>query len=252
MPDVRWFPGATLNYAANALRAARTDPGPYRDDLPRRGRAGRGALTYGELAGEVARVPRGLAGARRAHRATGSAAYLPNIPEALIALLATASLGAIWSSCSPDFGAPASSTGSRRSSPKVLIAVDGYRYGGKAFDRRRGGRRDRRRAARASAAVVLTGGSDVLAPRRWSCPASAAAGLGRPGRPDPAGADRTFEAGAVRPSAVGAVLLGHHRPAQADRARSRRHRARAPQGAVPSTRTSGPATCSSGTPRPAG
>ena len=63
------------------------------------------------------------------------AAYLPNVPEALIAMLATASLGGIWSSCSPDFGASSVIDRFAQISPKVLIAVGGYSYGGKVFDR---------------------------------------------------------------------------------------------------------------------
>jgi acetoacetyl-CoA synthetase len=134
MPDVRWFTGATLNYARNALSAARTDP--QRTAVIFRSEGGRaGALSYAELDLQVARV-------REALRALGVtkgdrvAAYLPNTPEALIALLATASLGAIWSSCSPDFGARSVVDRFAQITPKVLIAVDGYAYGGKSFDRR--------------------------------------------------------------------------------------------------------------------
>src|SRR5439155_1707943 len=64
-------------------------------------------------------------------------AYLPNIPEAVVALLATSSLGAIWSSCAPDFGTRAVVDRFSQLGPKVLIAVDGYRYGGRDFDRAR-------------------------------------------------------------------------------------------------------------------
>jgi acetoacetyl-CoA synthetase len=134
MPDVRWFGGATLNYARNALAAAGTQPG--KTAVIFRNEAGRsGTLSYGELAAEVARVRAGLRalGVTRGDRV---AAYLPNIPEALIALLATASLGAIWSSCSPDFGPRSVIDRLAQISPKVLFAVDGYPYGGKWFDRR--------------------------------------------------------------------------------------------------------------------
>jgi acetoacetyl-CoA synthetase len=134
MPDVTWFPGATLNYARNALRVARTDPG--RTAVIFRSEGGRsGTLSYGELDREVARVRAALRdlGVTRGDRV---AAYLPNIPEALIAMLATASLGAIWSSCSPDFGARSVIDRFAQISPKVLLAVDGYVYGGKSFDRR--------------------------------------------------------------------------------------------------------------------
>jgi acetoacetyl-CoA synthetase len=133
MPDVAWFPGATLNYARNALRTAWTDPGRtaiiYSSERP-----AAGALSYGELAAEVARVARGLRelGVRRGDRV---AALLPNIPEAVIGLLAAASIGAIWSSCSPDFGARSVIDRFAQIEPSVLIAVDGYRYNGKDFGR---------------------------------------------------------------------------------------------------------------------
>jgi acetoacetyl-CoA synthetase len=133
MPDVRWFAGATVNYARAALRLAGRDPGAtaviYCDE---RGR--RAALSFGELAAEVARVQVGLRalGVARGDRV---AAFLPNIPAALIAMLAVTGLGAIWSSCSPDFGAASVIDRFAQIEPVVLIAVDGYTYGGKDFDR---------------------------------------------------------------------------------------------------------------------
>ena len=133
MPDVRWFSGATLNYARNALRTAWTDPSRTAIIFDNeRGRAG--SLTYGELASEVARVARGLRslGVGRGDRV---AALLPNVPEAVIGLLATASLGAIWSSCSPDFGARSVIDRFAQIEPKVLIASDGYAYNGKEYSR---------------------------------------------------------------------------------------------------------------------
>ena len=133
MPGASWFDGATLNYARNALRTARTEPA--RIAVIYRGEDGSGGtLTYGELEREVIRVAAGL----RALGVTAGdrvAAYLPNIPEALIAMLATASLGGIWSSCSPDFGASSVIDRFAQISPKVLIAVGGYAYGGKDYDR---------------------------------------------------------------------------------------------------------------------
>ena len=133
MPDVTWFPGATLNYAQNALRTAVTDPG--RIGVIARDEAGnQSTLTYGELAAEVARVAAGL---KALGVTTGDrvAAYLPNIPAAIIGLLATASIGAIWSSCSPDFGPASVIDRFAQITPKVLFAVDRYRYGGRDFDR---------------------------------------------------------------------------------------------------------------------
>ena len=163
MPDVRWFSGGCVNYARNALRAARTDPGRvaliYRAE-----RAERGALTYGELAAEVARVAGGLRdlGVRTGDRVAG---LLPNGPHAIIALLAAASIGAIWSSCSPDFGAASVIDRFAQIEPTVLIAVDGYSYGGREY------RRDevvRQIVAELPglAAVVMAGGVRVLAPDR--------------------------------------------------------------------------------------
>jgi acetoacetyl-CoA synthetase len=157
MPDVRWFPGATLNYARQALLTARTDP--EKPAVIYRGEDGRrGELTYGELDREVARVAAGLAGAgvRIGDRVGG---YLPNVPEALIAMLAAASLGAVWSSCSPDFGATSVIDRFAQISPKVLVASPGYQYNGKTYDRRA-------EVARIAAqlpglgAVVLTGEVD--------------------------------------------------------------------------------------------
>ncbi len=133
LPDASWFPGATLNYARNALRTARTDPGRTaviaraEDGTERR-------LSYGELATEVARVREALR-SRGVGQGDRVAAFLPNIPEALVGLLATASLGAIWSSCSPDFGAGSVIDRFAQIAPKVLFAVAGYSYGGKTFPR---------------------------------------------------------------------------------------------------------------------
>src|SRR5579863_1645538 len=133
MPDVHWFTGATLNYARNALRTAWTDPDRTAIIFDsERSRAGR--LSYADLAQQVARVARGLRGmgVRRGDRV---AALLPNVPEAIIGLLASASLGAIWSSCSPDFGARSVIDRFAQIEPTVLIACDGYTYNGKDFSR---------------------------------------------------------------------------------------------------------------------
>jgi acetoacetyl-CoA synthetase len=133
MPGAAWFPGATLNYARNALRAARTDPDrlavvPYAEQ-------GRGdSLTYAQLEAEVARVAAGLRalGVTKGDRVV---ALLPNVTETVVALLATASIGAIWSSCSPDFGARSVVDRFAQIDPKVLIATTGYKYNGKTYDR---------------------------------------------------------------------------------------------------------------------
>jgi acetoacetyl-CoA synthetase len=131
MPGAVWFPGATLNYAEHALRGAGGDEVKV---LGRSQTREPVDLTGAELAGRVARARCGLArlGVGPGDRV---AAYLPNIPEALVAFLATASLGAIWSSCAPEFGTRSVVDRLRQIDPKVLLTVDGYRYGERAVDR---------------------------------------------------------------------------------------------------------------------
>ena len=133
MPGMHWFPDATLNYARNALRTAWTDPDrPAIIALSER-RATR-ELSYAELAAEVARVARGLRalGVTKGDRVV---ALLPNIPEAVIGLLAAASIGAIWSSCSPDFGTRSVVDRFAQIEPAVLLATGGYTYNGKDYPR---------------------------------------------------------------------------------------------------------------------
>jgi len=130
MPGARWFEGARLNYAENALADA--------DDRPAIFARGEGGAALDLTRAELSeRVGAAAAGLRRLGVRTGDrvAAFLPNGPEAVIAFLATASLGAIWSSCSPDFGARAVVDRFRQIEPKVLVAVDGYRYAGADHDR---------------------------------------------------------------------------------------------------------------------
>ncbi len=134
MPGADWFPGGTLNYAEQALRL----PGRGPDDVVVIGRSqtrGPSEMTAAELRDAVARCRTGLArlGVRRGDRV---AAFLPNIPETIVALLATASLGAIWSSCAPEFGLRAVIDRFGQIEPRALITIDGYRYGDKAIDRR--------------------------------------------------------------------------------------------------------------------
>src|SRR5579871_4109867 len=133
MPDVGWFTGSTLNYARNALRTAWTDPDRTAIIFSSE-RTRAGSLSYAQLAHQVARVARGLRalGVRRGDRV---AALLPNVPEAVIGLLAAASIGAVWSSCSPDFGARSVIDRFAQIEPAVLITGDGYWYGGKEFSR---------------------------------------------------------------------------------------------------------------------
>lgn len=134
MPGARWFPGATLNYAENVLRM----PGRGDDDpvVVAHGQTrAPETLTAAELREQVRRVAAGLRrlGVGRGDRV---AAYAPNIPETFVLLLATASLGAIFSSCAPEFGTRSVTDRWQQIEPKVLVAVDGYRYGDKPVDRR--------------------------------------------------------------------------------------------------------------------
>ncbi len=129
MPGARWFPEARLNYAENLLK--NRDEGEalvfWGEDKVRR------RLSRAELYAEVARFQRFLvdAGVGEGDRVAG---YLPNLPETLIAMLAATSLGAIWSSASPDFGVQGVLDRFGQIEPKVLVCVDGYWYNGKPVD----------------------------------------------------------------------------------------------------------------------
>ncbi|MCC0181855.1 acetoacetate--CoA ligase [Aeromonas hydrophila] len=129
MQRTRWFPDSRLNFAENLLRR--------QDDTPaiisRIEGSPSQTLSWRELADQVARLAQWLRG-----QGIGSgdvvAAYLPNIPETVVAMLATTSLGAIWTSTSPDFGEASVVERFGQTRPRVLFAVDGYRYNGKAID----------------------------------------------------------------------------------------------------------------------
>jgi acetoacetyl-CoA synthetase len=129
MPGARWFPGATLNYAGNLLQGdgARSAVVFVGEDGERR------ELTLAELEAQVAAIARALEaqGVGPGDRVAG---ILPNAPECVVAALATASIGAAWSSCSPDFGSASLLDRLTQIAPKVLFGVDGYRYAGKLID----------------------------------------------------------------------------------------------------------------------
>ena len=131
MPDAEWFPGARLNYAEHILRMER--PGQpallsVSESEPLT------ELDWAQLAAQVRVLGTQLRamGVRPGDRIVS---YMPNIPETVVAMLATTSIGAVWASCSPDFGWPGVLDRFRQLRPKVLFCVDGYQYGGRQFDR---------------------------------------------------------------------------------------------------------------------
>jgi acetoacetyl-CoA synthetase len=132
MPGAEWFPGANLNYAEHIFRLARRGAVAIVHASESQPLA---EITWDELRDQVARCAAGLRrlGVRRGDRVV---AYMPNVPETVVALLATASIGAVWSSCAPEFGTPTVVDRFKQIEPKVLIATEGYRYGGRDFDRR--------------------------------------------------------------------------------------------------------------------
>ena len=129
MPGARWFPEARLNFAENLLRKDS-------DDIAiifRAENTQETTLTFSELKARVAATAAAL---RASGVVTGDrvAGYLPNLPDSIIAMLASASIGAVWSSCSPDFGAKGVLDRFGQIEPKVLFAADGYFYNGKTID----------------------------------------------------------------------------------------------------------------------
>ncbi|MGH8209765.1 MAG: acetoacetate--CoA ligase [Steroidobacteraceae bacterium] len=129
MPGARFFPNARLNFAENLLRYGDAQPAlVFRNE-----RGARKAISYGELRETVARIADGL---RSAGVVAGDrvAAFMPNLPETMIAMLAAASIGAMWSSCSPDFGVHGVVDRFGQIAPKVLFTADGYFYAGKTLD----------------------------------------------------------------------------------------------------------------------
>jgi acetoacetyl-CoA synthetase len=132
MPGAEWFPGARLNYAQHVLRKERAGIDALlfmSETTPLTG------VSWETFAGQV----RILATRLRelgVHPGDRVAAYLPNIPETMIAMLAATAIGAIWACCSPDFGSRVVIDRVQQLAPKVLFCVDGYRYGGKAFERK--------------------------------------------------------------------------------------------------------------------
>lgn len=132
MPGAQWFPGARLNYAAHVLRHERpgSDAVLFLSET-----TSLTGMPWETFAGQVRILATRLRalGIKPGDRVV---AYMPNIPQAMIAMLATTAVGAIWAICSPDFGSEGTLDRLQQLSPKLLFCVDGYRYGGKTFDRR--------------------------------------------------------------------------------------------------------------------
>lgn len=132
MPGARWFEGARLNLVDQIFRhAGLANPAiVYESEA-----GGAGTVSWQQLQGQVGALAQSLTtlGVRPGDRVAG---YLPNIPQTLVAFLACASVGAVWSLCSPDMGLVGVGDRYRQIEPKVFITVDGYRYGGKPYDRR--------------------------------------------------------------------------------------------------------------------
>ncbi len=133
MPGAKWFEGATLNYAALALRQGQGRPG-HAAIVCRDETGDRPDVSWGARArrGGSRAAPRQAAGSGARDRVI---AYLPNVPETIVAFLAVSSLGAVWSVCAPEMGPVGVLDRFRQIEPKALIACDAYRYGGKVHDR---------------------------------------------------------------------------------------------------------------------
>ena len=129
MPGAKWFPGSRLNFAENLLHYRNDHVAIYAkaENLPLR------SITYNELFNQVEALAHSLKsiGLKKGDRVAG---FIPNIPEAVIAMLATSAIGAIWSSASPDFGVKGVLDRFKQIEPKIIFASDGYFYNGKEFD----------------------------------------------------------------------------------------------------------------------
>lgn len=164
MPGTKWLVGAELNYAEHILRHQGDRPAilAYSQSRPS------SSLTWNELGEQVGRARAGL---QRLEVGRGDrvAAYLPNLPETIIAFLATASLGAVWTSCAPEFGVQAVLDRFGQIDPKVLLVVDGYRYGSRDVDRRAEVRaiRDGLPSLHATVALRYLGADPVLGAIDW-------------------------------------------------------------------------------------
>ena len=251
MPGARFFPDAKLNFAENLLRQKGAGPALIfrgEDKVARQ-------MSHDELRGEVARAGAALRefGVEAGDRV---AAIMPNMPESIAATLAAASIGAVWSSCSPDFGVQGVLDRFGQIEPKVLIACDGYYYAGKQIDIS-----DKLAAIvaklptlRAVIVVRYLGRDDAVAQGLEASLHSQrcqSADLARC-RHEPPGSAAALRAPAVLASALCAVLVGNDRNAEVHRAFGGRHAAQASLRAAAALRHPGTATGCSTSRRSAG
>ncbi len=234
MPGAEWFPGARLNYAAHAI-GRDEDVDSVAVVAYSQSREPR-ELTFGELRDQVARARAGL---QRLGVGPGDrvVAYLPNIPEALVAFLATASLGAVWAISPPEFGERSVLDRLGQLEPTVLLAVAGYRYGDKLVDRHAQVAAIRAGLPSLRAVVDVPYVGEALPDTVPWADLVAEPGAAR------------VRPGAVRTPVVRPLLVRHDRPAEGDRPRARRHPRRASEESRASAGISGRATGCSGSRR---
>ncbi len=217
MPGARWFPGAQVNYAREVLRhadAAHAAGMPAIVSDNERGEVRE--MSWPEMRRQVASLALTLEslGVQRGDRV---AAYLPNVPETMVAFLACSSIGAIWSVCAPDMGTAAVVDRFRQIEPKVLIAVDGVHYGGKPLDRSAVVQELRGQLPSVQKLLLVKSpyaASAVPHDVDWAQAIDARRCRGRGLR---------ARLAALRPPDVDRLFERHHRPAQAHRARPGRH-----------------------------
>ncbi len=218
MPGAKWFADTQLNFAENLL--ARRDDHVALVFCNERG--ARRELTYAQLHSEVGRVAAGLRelGISPGDRVAG---FVPNLPETVIAMLATTSLGAVWTSCSPDFGINGVLDRFGQIAPRVIFTADGYFYSGKTIDSLEPIRGVLERLPSVERVVVIP-----YVERRPGLVAPAERGQFR--ATSARRVPRRIHACRVRRAAVRDVFVGHHGRPEVHRARSRRHAAAASQG----------------------
>lgn len=169
MPGALWFPDVTVNYVDQVLRHATAERAGQEAVIGTDEAGGRRPLTWGELRRQTGALAATLraAGVGAGDRVVG---YVPNVPEAVVAFLATASIGAVWAACGQDYAPAAASDRLGQLEPVVLIAATGYRYGGKVHDRREAVAELRRRLplVRATVLIDTVGAGEVADTTPWS------------------------------------------------------------------------------------